>query len=135
MRFQTIIEIFAFNRLCRIAFKPAVPVLIPIMFSEKLRKAQKHGDWSVKRIHHEQDVPLSQTVSQNQFRSFRTEIREFRCHRLRRLDQTEKTFPVIYLSLWPYSTTYMFDVYINPTGRLECLVYMGGGSHTLKYNL
>ena len=50
-------------------------------------------------------------------------------------EEMEKTFPVIYLSLWPYSTTYMFDVYINPTGRLECLVYMGGGSHTLKYNL
>lgn len=26
-------------------------------------------------------------------------------------EEMEKTFPVIYLSLWPYSTTFMFDVY------------------------
>lgn len=35
--------------------------------------------------------------------------------------EMEKTFPGIYLSLWPYSTTFVFDVYINPTGRFDCL--------------
>lgn len=50
-------------------------------------------------------------------------------------EETEKTFPVIYLSLCPYSTTFMFDVHINPTGRLECLIYTGGGSDMLKYDL
>ena len=32
-------------------------------------------------------------------------------------EETEKTFPVIYFSLWPYSTTFVSDVYINATGR------------------
>ena len=50
-------------------------------------------------------------------------------------EETEKTFPVIYFSLWPYSTTFVSDAYINPTGRPECLIYKGGGSDMLKYNL
>lgn len=50
-------------------------------------------------------------------------------------EEKEETFPVIYFSLWPYSTTFVSDAYINPTGRVECLIYMGGGSDMLKYNL
>ena len=95
MRRQTVIEEIVFDRFCRRAFHPAVPILIPELFSEELGELKTYREGHICRIHHKQDISLPETMDEDKLVSLRPKIRQLRRYGLNWLDQTEEPLPVI----------------------------------------